>query len=374
MSAKKPFILVVDDDKAILELLAIHIESLGYAVLKAADGEQAMVLLHDAGARLDAIVSDVQMPNMDGYSLCEKVRGEEQFQEIPFIFVSALNSLDEILKGYGVGGDDYITKPIEALNVANKVKYIIENRIRHKELSKQLDDSRKVAMQAMTYTNSLGQVLQFMKDSTSAKDFAELSERLFEITASYGLAVIIQYHTPAGIENYKQDAQVTPIEANVIEMARTKQRIFDFQARTILNFDDFSLLVLNMPIDDQENYGMMKDVLGNLCDAIDVRVKLLLSSVQVRHKDDVLQTVNQALGRIDQSYRDIQQANMSVLDDMIQRMEDAMFGFGLSDNQEDTVRGIVTFVKRKTQEVFEDGEALYEELENIQTSLHNGLK
>lgn len=366
-------ILVVDDDKDILELIAVSIESLGYTVVKANNGNEALVKLSDAPDQINAIVSDVMMPEMDGYELCTQVRSEPQLKEIPFIFVSSKTSLEEIIKGYGVGGTDYITKPIEAFNVASKVKYIIENRIKHQELSSLLDDSRNVAMQAMTYTNSLGQVLQFMKSSAQAKSFEEISTYLFEVTSSLGLSVVMQYHSSVGIENYKQDGKTSPLEANVIEMARTKQRIFDFKMRTIFNYDDFSLLILNMPINDQEKYGLMKDILGNLCDAIEVRVKLLLSDVQVKHKDETLQAVDQALNRIDQSYRDIQQVNMSLIDEMIGHIEEVMLGFGLSEGQEDTMRGIVMYMKRKTQEVFTDGEVLYEEFDTIRASLKDGL-
>ena len=174
--------------------------------------------------------------------------------------------------------------------------------------------------------------------------------------------------------NYKKHGNVTPLEANVIELARSKARIFDFQARSIFNYNNFSLLILNMPLGEEEKYGMLKDVLGNLCDTIESKVKLLLTNVVMQQKDEVISTVTQALEAIDQSYRNIQLANMSAIDDMIHHMEDAMFGFGLSDAQEDTVRGIVLYVKKKMSEISEDGSELYNEFEKIHDTLVHGLK
>jgi len=367
-------VLIVDDDEHLLEMLSIHIESAGYTVLKAENGESALQVIEQQGDELDAIVSDVEMPKLDGYGLCSAVRGMEHFKEIPFVFVSAKTSLEEKLKGYDVGGDEYITKPLQGEEVVLKVQHIIENRISHQNLTQQVKDSYNAAMQAMTYTSNLGQVLQFMQITADVTEYDVLADKLFDVTTALGLLVAIQFHTPNGIINYKKDGEVTPLEANVIELARSKSRIFDFESRTIFNYKDFSLLILNMPLADAEKYGMMKDVLSNLCDTVESKTRLLSTSAVVKQKDDVLSTVTRALETIDQSYRDIQQANMTAIDEMIQRMEDAMFGFGLSESQEDTVRGIILYGKNKMSEIYEDGAELYDEFEKIHDTLVKGLK
>ncbi len=374
MSANNTNILVVDDDPFLLELLSVHIQSAGYTVLTAENGQQALGVIQDKGRQLCAIVSDVEMPELNGYDLCTRVRTIEGMQEVPFIFVSAKHSLEEKLKGYEVGGDDYISKPIEGEEVVIKIRHIIDKRIKHHALTRQVQDSFNAAMQAMSYTSNLGQVLQFTKAITEVNDFAGLATKLFDVSSALGLAVVVQFHTPTGVVNYKHGAEVSPLEANVIEMARNKGRFFDFQTRTIINYRDFSLLVLNMPVDDAEKYGLLKDILGNLCDALEVKVKLLLSSVVVQRKDEVIKTVSSALQSIDTAYRDMQHANLAAIDDLLHRMEEAMFGFGLSESQEDTVRGIILYAKNKTAEIFEDGKELYDEFEKIHNTLVKGLK
>ena len=281
------------------------------------------------------------------------------------------------LLGYDVGSTlrpATRATPLVAEELIVKVKHLIDNRIKHHDLSVQLAESRNAAMQAMSYTSNLGQVLQFMQATAEVKEFDVLADKLFDVTGQLGLSVVVQFHTPNGIINYRKSGEVTPLEANVIELARSKGRIFDFEARTIFNYKNFSLLILNMPLNDPEKYGIMKDVLGNLCDAIDTRVKLLSTDVVVKRKDEVINTVTNALRTIDRSYRDIQQANMTAIDDMIGRLEDAMFGFGLTESQEDTVRGIVMYAKNKTAEIFEDGEELYDQFEKIHQVLSRGLK
>ena len=375
MANEKPSkILIVDDDEHMLALLALHVENVGFETLKAVNGKQALELLQGLAEPIAAIVSDVEMPEMDGYAFCETVRDQNDYAEIPFIFVSAKTSLEEKLKGYGVGGDEYISKPIDGGEVALKVQTIIEKSIKHGKLTQQLQESHQAAMQAMSYTSNLGLILQFMQNATSANYIKTLVQKFFETAQSLGLNTVVQVHAPTSVLNYKQDGDVSPLEANVIELARTKGRIFDFDARSIFNHDDFSILIKNMPLADKEKYGLMKDVLGNLCNAFESKLKLLFSTEAVKQKDDVLETVNQALSRIDQSYRNTQAANSATIDDMINRMEEAMFGFGLTEGQEDTVRGIIRDAKAKIAEVFEDGTALYVEFDKIHETLLKGLK
>lgn len=374
MSDDTANILIVDDDPALLELLEVFISDAGYGVLKAGNGQEALNLITAGGNKVDAIVSDVEMPELGGYELCQRIREMPDFKETPFIFVSVRSSLEEKLKGYEVGGDDYVTKPIEGQEVVIKIQHIIDNRIKHLTLAQQLTDSHKAAMHAMAYSSNLGQVLQFMSAISNINDFEALSGKLFEVATGLGLVVVIQFHTPAGILNFKSGSEVTPLEANVIELARNKGRFFDFDSRTLINYKDFSLLVLNMPTGDNDKYGLMKDILGSLCDSIESKVKLLLSSVVMQRKDDVIKNVTQSLERVGQSYGDIQQANLSAIDDMIGDMEEAMFGFGLSESQEDTVRGIILYAKNKTAEIFEDGKVLYEEFDKIRNILINGMK
>ncbi|MDH5445078.1 MAG: response regulator [Gammaproteobacteria bacterium] len=367
-------ILVVDDDLHMLELLVLHVEGAGYAAIRAENGLEAIQILEKENIKLDAIISDVEMPKLDGYELCSQVRELDKFKELPFVFVSAKTSLEEKLKGYGVGGDEYISKPVDGEEVVLKVKHIIDNKIIHHDMAQQIIESRNAAMQAMNYTSNLGQVLQFMQVTSEVTEFDALADKLFAVTESMGLVVVVQFHTPAGIINYKKNGSVSPLEANVIELARNKGRIFDFESRTIFNDKDFSLLVLNMPVEDSEKYGMMKDVLGSLCDAVESRVKFVSSNTVLREKDATIHTVNSSLQHIDRAYHDVQEASMMAIDEMIQRMEEAMFGFGLSESQEDTVRGIVMYTRNKAAEVFEDGKELYKEFEKIHNVLLNGSK
>jgi two-component system, sensor histidine kinase and response regulator len=107
----QPLILVVDDDATILESVADLLRASGYQLLMAANGVQAMRVLQYHTP--DLIISDIMMPEMDGYQLFEAVHENQSLLSIPFIFLSAKGEQKDVRKGYGLGVDMYLTKPFE---------------------------------------------------------------------------------------------------------------------------------------------------------------------------------------------------------------------------------------------------------------------
>jgi signal transduction histidine kinase len=103
-------ILIVDDSPANLKLLRAMLDGESLEVVEAADGVQALALLEYTA--VDAIISDILMPNMDGYRLCQEVRKSQRWGELPFIFYTATyNSIYDEKLCYDLGGDQYLRKP-----------------------------------------------------------------------------------------------------------------------------------------------------------------------------------------------------------------------------------------------------------------------
>ena len=104
-----PHVLVADDDAWILRMVATVLEKRGYSVETAADGDEA---LQRALARTpDLLITDVMMPKMDGWSLVRHLRSQPDLALLPVIFLTALSSEDDRIRGFRLGADDYVTKP-----------------------------------------------------------------------------------------------------------------------------------------------------------------------------------------------------------------------------------------------------------------------
>ena len=102
-------ILVVDDDQAINELIKVNLELAGYGVVQAFDGIKGFALAKQEIPSL--IILDVMMPDIDGFTVAKRIRQNEETKEIPIIMLTALSQLNDKVKGFDIGVDDYLVKP-----------------------------------------------------------------------------------------------------------------------------------------------------------------------------------------------------------------------------------------------------------------------
>ena len=111
-------ILAVDDTIANLDILGVLLEK--YDVIDATNGEDALEILDDE--KVDLILLDIMMPDMDGYEVCQKLKNNPMTKDIPIIFITAKTDEDSIEKAYDIGGIDYVTKPFKPKELLARVK------------------------------------------------------------------------------------------------------------------------------------------------------------------------------------------------------------------------------------------------------------
>ena len=128
-------ILIVDDDKEIVDLIELYLAGENYEILKAYDGKSCMELLKENNISL--LVMDIMMPELDGISVCKKLREESN---IPVILVTAKTQPIEKVQGFSAGADDYITKPFHPLELVARIKAQMR---RYTELNPYNEDQAK---------------------------------------------------------------------------------------------------------------------------------------------------------------------------------------------------------------------------------------
>jgi CheY-like chemotaxis protein len=122
----KQTVLVVDDDPLILRVVATVLDLEEYEVVTATSAREALDRLE--AARPDAIVSDVMMPEMDGFALCEQVRSDPALARLPIILLTARDSDEDRRRGREVGGDAYLTKPFSPLELIDEIDRLLQER------------------------------------------------------------------------------------------------------------------------------------------------------------------------------------------------------------------------------------------------------
>ena len=118
--ARKATILVVDDEPHVLKLVKANLESSDYKVLTAADGEAAIRAVE--GELPDLVILDLMLPKMDGYTVCSRIR---EFSTVPVIMLTARSSQVDLVHGFEVGADDYLTKPFDVTELLMRVQAVL---------------------------------------------------------------------------------------------------------------------------------------------------------------------------------------------------------------------------------------------------------
>ncbi|ADL12395.1 response regulator transcription factor [Acetohalobium arabaticum] len=115
-------ILVVDDEKNILELVKYNLIQEGYEVSLAINGEKALKKVDDIAP--DLIILDIMLPGLDGFEVCHCLQEMEKTEGIPIIFLSAKSEVEDKVKGLNLGATDYLTKPFSPRELASRVKAV----------------------------------------------------------------------------------------------------------------------------------------------------------------------------------------------------------------------------------------------------------
>ncbi|MGC9259760.1 MAG: response regulator [Phycisphaerae bacterium] len=120
-------ILVVDDNRPNVELIQAYLESMDCTTAAAVDGVDALAKV--AQLLPDLIILDVMMPRMSGFEVCRKLKADVRYRDIPILMITALNELGDIERGVESGTDDFLTKPVNKLELLTRVKSLL--RVRH---------------------------------------------------------------------------------------------------------------------------------------------------------------------------------------------------------------------------------------------------
>jgi len=116
-------ILVVDDEKELVEMIKMRLEASGYEVIPAYDGQEALEKARKE--KPDLIVLDLMLPKIDGYKVCRMLKFDEKYKHIPIIMFTARAQEEDKKLGEEVGADAYITKPFESQALLKKIKELL---------------------------------------------------------------------------------------------------------------------------------------------------------------------------------------------------------------------------------------------------------
>ena len=136
-------ILVVDDEKDIVELVAYNLEREGYQIAKAYDGHQALRYIREN--QPDLVILDLMLPGISGLEICRLIRKKPETEGLPIIMLTAKSDSVDKIMGLEIGADDYLTKPFNVRELLARVRAVL----RRWEISAELEDMDKVSFQGL---------------------------------------------------------------------------------------------------------------------------------------------------------------------------------------------------------------------------------
>ncbi len=344
-------IVCVDDNPTNLMLVE---KSLGnnYQVLSVEDPTTAYAHIQEFSP--DLILLDVNMPDINGYELCQQIRENPQWDTTPIVFLTCMRELDDRLAGYSVGGDGYITKPFDV----RELKSILHTHIlRKKSLeSKEQDinNLRTINWSMLKNTSEMGELLRFSQGIAKLKNEAAFIDHLFTTLTNLGLTSTILVRITSGEIIARSDGKpFTLIEKELLDMAQSGNRITASGNKYIFRGDNLILLIRNMPVQEDELLGRLKDHLCVLLDAAEASVQLINAEkerkqVQAHKADNILQTINEEFDVVVRAADELHEQAHTSIENLATAMEHAFAVMDLTEEQE---AHILKFIESARAEV-----------------------
>jgi len=267
MNNDKRQVLIVDDTAEDIHLLLENLKS-EYAVLAATCGEKALELAANTPS-LETILLDVEMPDMNGYEVCKRLKENPDTKNIDVIFVSAHDSTEEIMAGYEAGGCDYLIKPIKPQELLQKVNLSVQNR----DIRRQAEKEGAAASVALVAMNSVGEqsvIMNFLRQVHQAKTFSELALMTVKALSQFKLDCCVQIRGSRELANAATRGSVFPLEEELLLRLKLSGRLKEMGKRLVANYEDISILVINMPTDEEERV-QLRDHITVLLETVEIR-------------------------------------------------------------------------------------------------------
>jgi DNA-binding response OmpR family regulator len=366
-------IMVVDDVESNRVLLKMILED-DFNIVECSSGQECLDQVSQEVP--DIILLDVNMPGMTGYEVCTELRKHKESSVVPIVFVSAMDNVEEHLAGFEAGGNEYITKPIDPERVLERVNYFIDHQAETNKAKEDASNAMKVAMEAMTSSSELGQIIEFVKTSQEITTLEGIGQKLCEVASGFGLsASAVIYGTPSVFINCSQDS----MEARVLSKFRnSKERIISIGVRTMVCSDSMGVLINDMPVDDESRYGRFKDhlaVLSSICDG-----RLLTLQSQISMTDQRKDVLGRAIGMTEKQVKQLTNklaehdvTVRQVMLDMITELEAKLFSLGLDEDQEEQLMALAYQASDKLEGMKDSAKNLENELGLVLEGLYEVL-
>ncbi|NRD73111.1 response regulator [Shewanella sp. VB17] len=339
---------VVDDDIDYCELISEVLQD-DYRISLFNDASSYRAALELETPNL--ILMDINLPDVSGIELCRELMGLGK--DVAVIFVSGMNTLEERLRAYEVSAVDFIAKPFELKELQAKVQTVALYQEKKQSLLQAESMSRNMAFQSMTESSQYGAVLQFFRQCFLCGDYQSLADAFFELMQQLNLNACLEIRDSKIHYFAPKHADISPIEANILELLDKYGRLYDFGCRTICNDKHVSFLIKNMPVDDEVLYGRVRDIIAVIVEGLEARVLDICRQNTLNH---VFIEIQGLLGHITGAIVEHDEKFSAALTGVTREIRSSFHVLDMTEEQEDY---FASMVERNLKKASSAGDAFY---------------
>jgi len=354
-----------------LSALATHVES--YFKADVADSVQGIKEAM-AQKRYRILVLDAINDAEPDVALWESLLQIEAMKNVPFMVLAASTNLQHKLKAFEIGCDDFIDSGTTGVEVCARITKSIFHRIANEQLHQRLEMATETARNAMVDNSDLGANIQFLLAVHDCDNLDQLGQQLFATLERYGLSCSLQLRSTLGIKDMEAHGMAKDLESQLLYQLKDSDRYIDFGQRTIVNYNRVSLLIKNMPLDDLEKYGAIKDNTFCLLQGLNARIVALEDHCRLLAEKEALRKlsadINNTVSTLKDSYQGVMLQIVAVVECATEKIQHRLPMLALSDKDEQFIDKVTEQLIRETNQVFGEGlkvDEIFEQLERAVT-------
>jgi len=293
----------------------------------------------------DLFMLDVDMPEMDGYTLCRHIKSQDSSRNIPVIFLSALDDLESRLAGYDAGGNDFIAKPYRLAILKQKVEVLRRISEEKTALRSQLDESDMLTSLVLSNLDEYAVLVKFLRSLNGCDGYSDVAEAVLAMLKSFRLQGALQFRLPKLELSLNHEGEASPLEISVINHVRSLGTIAEFKNRAAFNFDRVSVLINDMPVDDPDLCGRLKDHLAIAVETVEAKLLALQTRQENSQTKGEISLLLEALGDVirgsSKKYENARFAASEATRLMLDELGVEFVSLGMREVQEESIKEII---------------------------------
>ena len=333
-SETKKKILIIDDEEQLCQLVREFLND-EFECLAAHSGGEGIDLV--AKEQPVLVLVDVNLPDIDGFTVAQKLKELREKCYFAIFMISGDDTVDTTIKAFDAGADDFISKPFQLKELALRIRRSIEYVEGRSDLEAENRNTLSMANVAMAQASQYSAVMNFFKALNKCRDPQSIARVFHDAMSFFGLKASITMHLNDQLYFDHDLNDVSPIEKNIFEVLQTAGRIYQFGKRMMINGNNVSFLIKNVP-DDETQAGEARDFLAVMVEGLESKLK------DLEVQQGVLGAVQELNGTINDIKEGIQQHNQvlsTVLNGMLTNISSSYDALNMTEEQESFFSSLV---------------------------------